>query len=118
MTILETDACTEHKLTGKISKHSWNVTSRQSTRRSSFNKWKVFMAPITFPIVNNSIDRVVKNSVSGLILPDSDYHILDSEIWKPDSADSIFTLPRPGPLDLPAPLHFNRKMLQRNKEKS
>lgn len=59
------------------------------------------MAPITFPIVNNSIDRVVKNSVSRLILPDSDYHILDSEIWKPDSADSIFALPRPGPLYLP-----------------
>ena len=92
MTILETNACTKHKLTGKISEHSWNVTSRQSPRRSSFNKWKLFMAPITFPIVNNSTDRVVKNlSLDWFYL--TDHHIPDSEIWKPDSADSILCHP-------------------------
>lgn len=51
------------------------------------------MPPITFPIVNNSVDRVVNNSVPGLSLPDSDDHIPDSEIWKADSADSTLRPP-------------------------
>lgn len=93
MTILETNACTKHKLSGKISKHSWNVMSRQSPKRSTFNKWKLFMPPITFPVVTNSVDRVVNNSVPGFSLPDSDDHFPDTEIWKADSADSILCPP-------------------------